>query len=258
MVMQPDSLWGSRSLVWTFAVNDLVVRYKGSILGALWSFLEPILMLGILYLIFSHVFQSAIENYPLYLLLGIIMWNYFARSTNIGLASILARAGIVNQIYFPRAVLPIGSCVTAFIMLGVEFAVFFGFVAGFQFVPPLTILILPVLIVLLFCLTLGLSLILSVAHVRFRDVQHVWSIVTYAGFFLSPVIYDIGIFPPDIAQMLLLNPIAQLLDMAHGAALYGQLPAIPAMIYTGVFSIGLAALGYIIFKRYEFKIVEEL
>ncbi len=256
--MPPSEIWENRSLIRTFAVNDLIIRYKGSLLGALWSFLEPMLMLGILYLIFSHVFKSDIENYPLYLLLGIIMWNYFARSTSTGLGSILARAGIVNQTYFPRGILPISSCVTAFIMLGVEFVVFFGFVAGFRFVPEATILLLPVLVALLFCMTLGISFILSVVYVRFRDVQNVWTIATYAGFFLTPVIYDISIFPEEMGRILLINPVAQFLDMAHGAALYGQLPSAFAMAYTAAFSVGILVVGYIIFKRYEFRIVEEL
>ena len=256
--MQLGQIWRNRSLIRTFAVNDLVLRYKGSLLGALWSFLEPILMLGILYLIFSNVFKSDIENYPLYLLLGIIMWNYFARSTSTGLGIILARTGIVNQTYFPRAILPISSCITMFIMLGVEFVVFFGFVAGFQFVPPATIFVLPVLVVLLFCLTLGISFILSVMYVKFRDVQNIWSIAIYAGFFLTPVIYDMSIFPDHIEQILLLNPMAQFLDMAHDAALYGQLPSAFAITYTAIFSVGMLIVGYIIFKHYEFKVVEEL
>ena len=256
--MIASHIWENRSLIRTFAINDLVIRYKGSLLGALWSFLEPILMLGILYLIFSHVFKSDIENYPLYLLLGIIMWNFFTRSTSMGLGSILARTGIVNQAYFPRDVLPISACVTACIMLGVEFVIFFGFVVGFQFVPSYTILILPALVALLFCMTLGMSFILSIAYVKFRDVQNVWAIVTYAGFFLSPVIYDISIFPDNISQILLLNPMAQFLDMAHGVALYGQLPSAFALAYTGIISIGVLIVGYIIFKHYEFKIVEEL
>jgi len=256
--MELSEIWDNRSLIRTFAINDLIIRYKGSLLGALWSFLEPMLMLGILYLIFSHVFKSDIENYPLYLLLGIIMWNFFGRSTSTGLGSIVARTGIVKQTYFPRDILPISSCITAFLMLGVEFVVFFGFVVGFQFVPPITILILPVLVVLLFCLTLGISFILSVLFIKFRDIQNVWNIVTYAGFFLTPVIYDISIFPEHIGKLLLLNPVAQFLDIAHDAVLYGQLPSVFAISYTAIFSVGILIVGYIIFKHYEFKVVEEL
>lgn len=256
--MTLSEIWDHRSLIRTFAINDLIIRYKGSLLGALWSFLEPMLMLGILYLIFSHVFKSDIENYPLYLLLGIIMWNFFARSTSTGLGSIIARTGIVKQTYFPRDILPISSCITAFLMLGVEFVVFFGFVVGFQFVPPITILILPVLVVLLFCLTLGISFILSVLFIKFRDIQNIWNIVTYAGFFLTPVIYDINIFPEHIGKLLLLNPVAQFLDIAHDAVLYGQLPSVFAISYTAIFSVGILIVGYIIFKHYDFKVIEEL
>ena len=130
-----SKIWEKRSLIRTFAINDLVIRYKGSVLGILWSLIEPLLMLVILYVIFTHIFKSDIENYALYLLLGIIMWSFFSRSTTMGINSILNRAGIVKQVYFPREILPISSCITAFIMLGIEFGVFFAFVAAFQFVP---------------------------------------------------------------------------------------------------------------------------
>jgi len=251
-------IWDKRSLIRTFALNDLVIRYKSSVLGILWSFLEPLLMLAVLYLIFTHVFKSNIENYPLYLLLGIIMWTFFSRSTNMGLNSILGRAGIVNQIYFPREILPISSCITAFIMMGIEFAVFFAFVAGFQFLPPLSIIILPGLLVLLFVLTLGLSFFLSVLNVRFRDVQSIWNIVTYAGFFVTPIIYSLDVFPEELSKLLLINPVAQILEMAHNSVLYGILPNLSDMVYTVGVTFGILVLGYFTFRHYQFKIVEEL
>ncbi len=253
-----SEIWKNRSLIRTFAINDLVIRYKSSALGILWSLIEPLLMLVILYVIFTHVFKSDIENYPLYLLLGIIMWSFFSRSTTTGINSLLSRAGIIKQVYFPREILPISSCITAFIMLGIEFGVFFAFVVAFQFVPSVTILVLPGILILLFVLALGISLFFSVLNVRFRDIQSVWGIVTYAGFFLTPVIYNIDVFPEDIQRILLINPVAQLLEMAHQTVLYGTLPSLENLGYTIGVIFGILILGFLTFRHYQFKVVEEI
>ena len=220
-----SEIWKNRSLIRTFAINDLVIRYKSSALGILWSIIEPLLMLVILYVIFTHVFKSDIENYPLYLLLGIIMWSFFSRSTTIGINSLLSRAGIIKQVYF---------------------------------VPSITILVLPGILILLFVLALGISLFLSVLNVRFRDIQSVWGIVTYAGFFLTPVIYNIDVFPEDIQRILLINPVAQLLEMAHQTVLYGTLPSLENAGYTIGVIFGILILGFLTFRHYQFKVIEEL
>jgi len=228
------------------------------VLGVFWSLLEPLLMMGVMYLIFSHLFKSTIENYPLFLLLGIILWNFFSRSTSMGLGSIVQRAGILNQIYFPRAILPVSATITAFMMMGLEFAVFFGFVIAFQFSPPVTILFLPILIGLMFVLSLGVSLILSVFFVKYKDLQSIWSIVLYAGFFLTPVIYELDIFPKEIKEYLLINPLAHILDMAHSTTLTGNMPLLYSLGYVTMFSFGVLIVGFFVFKHYEFKVIEEV
>src|SRR5574337_565680 len=117
-------LWQKRSLIYNFAITDLKIRYRNSILGFFWTVLEPLLLLGVLYLVFTNIFKSQIEHYGLYLLLGIIMWNTFTRGTEISLNSITSRTGIVTQIYFPREIPAISSTITAFLMMCFEFVVF--------------------------------------------------------------------------------------------------------------------------------------
>ena len=253
-----SQIWKRRSLIRTFAINDLVIRYKSSGLGVVWSLLEPLLMFGVLYVIFTNVFKSTVENYPLYLLLGIIMWSFFSRATTMGIGSIISRAGIIKQIYFPREILPISSCVTALVMMGIEFGVFFAFVVVFQFLPSISILILPGLLFLLFCLSVGISLFLSVLNVKFRDIQSVWGVVMYAGFFISPVIYSLDTFPEELRRFLLINPVAQILEMAHNSVLYGTLPSLSSVAYTVGVTFGILILGYFTFRHYQFKMVEEL
>jgi len=251
-------IWNKRLLIQTFAINDLVVRYRNSILGFFWSILEPLLMLTILYVVFTQLFKSQIENYPLYLLLGLIMWNFFSRSTGMSLTSLLSKAGIVTKIYFPREILPLSSCITALIMLTFEMIIFFVFVLIFRFIPPTTIILLPGLLMIEFILTLGISFPLSIFNVRYRDIQHIWNLLLYAGFFISPVIYSTTTFPPKIRDLFMLNPMAQILEMSHNAVIYGTLPSLFDITYLLSVSFGIFIIGYLIFRKYQSKIIEEL
>jgi len=184
-----------RSLILLLAFNDVKLRYRSSVLGFVWSFLEPLLMLTVLYFVFTNILKSDIENFPLYLLLGLIIWYMFSRATSMGLTSLVNRANIIKNIYFRREIIVVSSCLTAFIMMGFEFAAFAVFIVAFQFVPPITIVFLPLVLIVLFFLSLGLSFLLSVLNVYFRDIQFIWQVLIQAGFFLSPIFYSLDIFP---------------------------------------------------------------
>lgn len=253
-----SKIWSRRSLIRTFAITDLKMRYRKSVLGFFWSVLEPLLMLSVLYIIFTNVIKSDIPYYPLYLLLGLIMWHMLTRATNMSLTSITGRAGIITKIYFPREIPAISSCITAFIMMLLEFAVFSAFLVAFQFVPPLTIAFLPVLLIIEFVLVLGLSLPLSVLNVYFRDVQYMWAVIIHAGFFLMPIIYRLEIFPERLQMVLSLIPIAKILDMAHDVTLYKIIPPAPDWIYIVATSLAILGLGYLIFRRFEARVSEEM
>ena len=120
-------IWQRRSLVILFALNDVKLRYRNSVLGFLWTFLEPLLMLSVLYFVFTNIIKSDIENYPLYLLLGLIVWYMFSRATTMGLSSLLDRSSIIQKVYFRREIVVVSSCLTALIMMTFEFAAFMVF-----------------------------------------------------------------------------------------------------------------------------------
>jgi lipopolysaccharide transport system permease protein len=251
-------IWSRKSLIRIFAISDLMIRYRNSVLGFFWSILEPLLMLSVLYLVFTNVFKSQIESYPLYLLLGLITWNFFARSTGMSLNSIIGRAGIVTKIYIPREILPISACITGFIMMMLEFIIFAVFVVAFRFMPPVSIFVLPGLLLLEFVLVLGISFFLSVLNVRFRDLQSIWNLLLYAGFFFTPVFYSLNTFPSQVKNFLLANPMAQILEMIHNTVLYGAAPDPLALSYISIFSVVVLVVGYTVFRLYESQIVEEL
>jgi len=251
-------IWSRRSLILTFAINDLKIRYRNSVLGFFWSVLEPLLMFSVLYVVFTQLFKNDIPNYGLYLLLGLVMWGMFSRATNIATGSIVGKGGIVTKIYFPRAILPISSCITAFLMMSFEFTVFFAFLIAVQFIPPITILFLPILLILEFILALALAFPLSVINVYLRDVQYIWGVIVHAGFFITPIFYLPEIWPENIRQILFLNPMAHLIDMGHNVALYNKLPTLEGMMYTVIVTFVLLGIGYAIFRKYENGVAQEL
>ena len=253
-----NEVWRRRSLLWHFSVTDLKVRYKNSALGFFWSFLEPLLLLIILSLVFTHVFSFDIENYPLFLLANLILWNAFSRSSNFGLNSFLARAGILSKIYFPREIVVISAVLTAFMMFIFELVVFFMFIVAFQFVPTITLAFIPVPLIILFTLTLGISFALSVTNVFFRDMQSIWTIILQAGFFLTPIIYNLEMLPDFLQNILYFSPLVQIFEMFHNSILYNQLPTSFELTYTILTSIGILLIGYLIFYKYQAKAIEEL
>ena len=253
-----EEMWKFKGILFNFAISDLKIRYRNSVLGVLWSLIEPLLMLGVLFFVFSTMFKFEIENFPIYLLIGIICDNIFKNSTVFALNSLTNRSTLMTQIYFPRSIPGISSGITASIMLIFELIVLGIFMVVLQFTPPITILILPLILALQFLLVLGISLPLSVLNVKFKDTEFIWMVVVHAGFFLTPIFYQFDMLPNYVQSILQFSPVVQIVTMSHHVVLYGVLPPINSILYA-VFSISvITAIGYLIFRKYQAKIVEEV
>ena len=251
-------IWQKRSLIYNFAISELKIRYRNSILGFFWTFLEPLLMLTVLYLVFTNIFKSQIDHFPLYILLGIILWNMFSRGTNIGLNGILSRSSILTQIYLPLEIPSISSAITSFLMLCFELTVFGIFMLVFQFTPSYTIVFLPLVLLLEFILVLGLSLPLSVLNVRYRDTQFIWAVILQVGFFLTPIFYKLDILPEYVQKILYFSPMVQIVNMAHEITLYGTIPSIESIQIAITTTLLIFALSYAIFRKIKVRVMEEL
>jgi lipopolysaccharide transport system permease protein len=246
------------SLIFSIAISDLKLRYKNSVLGFVWTFLQPLLFLGVLYVVFNTILGSKIPHFPLYLLIGLVLWNSFSRTTTSSMMSFVSRRDLLSKVYFPREILPISTNITSFIMMCFDLCAFAVFVVLFNFIPPWTIIFLPILLILLFILTLGLSFMLSVGNVFFRDLEHIWGIALQAGFFLAPVFLSMDVYPPALRHVIAFIPISLMIDMAHNIVIYGQLPSIGAFAYLAVSSLVILGLGYITFKKFESRAIEIL
>jgi lipopolysaccharide transport system permease protein len=253
-----QELCSHRQLIWAIAWGDFKWRYKNSVLGYFWSLLEPLVMFVILYIVFSNLMKVQVEHYQLFLLMGIIMWNFFVKATTLGLNAIVGKPSLVQKVYFPRDILVISACITAMLQSLFESLIFILFMAFLSI--PLTwyIIYLPLILAMYFILTVGTSLALAALNVIYRDIQFIWAVVLQAGFFITPILYPLSIFPPALQSMFRLNPIGQIIITSRDCVLYGYAPFWLSLTYACVVSIIIFIAGYAVFLKLEPRFVEEM
>lgn len=247
-----------RRLITNFAVSDLRIKYRNSVLGFMWTFLEPLLMLGVLYVVFTNVFRNDIEHFPLYLLLGLIVYNAMQRGTDMGLSSIVSKSGLMTQVFIRQEVPAVSATMTAGIMLCLEMVVFGIFMAAFGFLPTATVLLLFPILALELVLILGLNLPLSVLNVRFNDVQFIWRVIMQAGFFLTPIFYTMEILPGAMRGILEWTPMVQIMVMARDVAIYDSVPEAGSVLIAVGTTLAVLGAGYAVFRAMRARIVEML
>ena len=253
-----EEMWKTRGILFNFAVSDLKIRYRNSILGVLWSFVEPLLLLAVLFIVFSTMFKFEIPNFPIYLLLGIVCYRFFQNGTTLALNSLTNRSSTITQIYFPRSIPGLSAGITSAIMLVFELMVLGIFMAAFQFIPTVTILLLPLVLALELLLIFGIALPLSVLNVKFKDTEFIWGVVLSAGFFLTPIFYQFDMLPEAIRNVLQFSPMVQIVTMAHHVVLYGMLPSVNTVLYAVGSISAITVIGYLIFRKYQAKIAEDM
>ena len=207
----------NRILLNELSKTDFKLRYQGSILGYLWAIIRPFLMFGTMYLVFAKFlrFGDEIPHYPVYLLVGTVLWNFFIECTNQGIQSLLIRSDLMRKIAFPKWIIVLSATTTALINLGINFVVIilFSFFSGIA--PNLGWLLVPFLILELYLLSLGLALLLGSVNIKYRDVQSIWEVLVQALFYAVPIIYPIQMvatYSNFTAHLLMLDPIAQVIQ----------------------------------------------
>lgn len=247
-----------KSLTFNLSLTFLKLRYKGTVLGFFWSFLEPLLLLSVFYFIFNDVFGVKIEHFVLHLFVGLLLFYMFVRGTSMGLSSLSSNAHILSNIKLPKIILPVSYNLTAGIMMLLDFSIFFIYVGITGFMPPLTILFLPLFMLLVFLLSIAISLPLSVLAVKFKDLNYIWALIINVVIFLSPIFWKLETLPKNIQEILQYSPWVQLVSMAQDAAIYNKIPDGNILLYISIFISVVLVAGIIIFRKFEDKIVEDL
>ena len=188
-------------------------------MGYLWSLLRPLFMFATLYVVFVYIFNlnKGIAHYPAYLLLGIVLWNFFTETTTIGMSSVVSRGDLIRKISIPRYLVVLSSSTSALINLGLNLLVVFGFVIANGVHPTLSWLLLPLLLVELFAFALAVAFLLSALYVKFRDISYIWEVFIQAAFYATPIIYSLSLVSERYRGWILMNPVAQIIQDARHA-----------------------------------------
>jgi ABC-2 type transport system permease protein len=200
------------------------LKYADSALGYLWSIAKPMALFSVLYIVFGRFFKLGVgfQHYPVYLLIGIVLWSFFVDATTLSVTSLVARAALLRKLSFPRIVIPISVSLTAAITLAVNLIPIAVFMAWNRLTPRLEWLALLPLLAELFVFTAGVGLILATLFVRFRDVSQVWELVTQLAFYASPIIIPVGFLPPWFQPIAFLNPFVQIMQDTRAVLIYTQ------------------------------------
>ncbi len=249
----------NRALLSELVRTDFKLRYQNSILGYSWSLLRPLLLFLILYLVFAKFlkFGADIPHYPIYLLLGIVLWNFFAEMTTQSLGSIVARGDLIRKIRIPRWIIVLSSSVSALINLGLNLIVVAIFMVFNHVSLMETAPLLLLTIVQIYVLALGMSLFLSAAFVKYRDITYIWEVGIQGFFYLTPILYSISrIKDPVLLKMLFLNPMAQAIQDARYALVTHETVTVNNVLHNSIFrllpyilTIVVLIIGVLYFRR---------
>jgi ABC-2 type transport system permease protein len=245
-------------LTWIISKKDYKLTYFGSVLGYIWSLMQPLLFFGVLYVVFAVIvtFNKGVPDFPVLLLMNIVLFGFFQGATGASVASVVIRENLVRKMSFPRLVIPVSTVVTASINLLFNLGVVIVFMLFYGVHPRWTWLGLILVVAALFVFTTGLAMLLSSLFVRYRDISPIWGVISQALYFASPVFILIESILPHgrvVTRLYLFNPLATLLQQARhwmiGGPVGGASPATlmggrvwllaPAAIALGVFAIGL-------------------
>lgn len=258
----------NRALLSELVRTDFKLRYQGSVLGYAWSLLRPLFMFAILYVVFAIVFKigDEIPNFPIYLLLGIVLWNFFLEMTTQSLGAIVSRGDLIRKILIPRWLIIVSTSIGALINLGLNLMVvlIFALISRMDLLQTSAIILLYVVEIYIFAL--GVSLLLSAMFVKYRDISFIWDVLLQAGFYATPILYPLTLITNEMAQKLIfVNPMAQAIQGARNAFVTPESITISnvwgnnysLLIPLGVVA-GFVVIGVLYFKKESKSFAENL
>lgn len=251
-------LYNYRELLKTNIRKEIRGKYKGSWLGILWTFLNPLLMLAVYSFVFPYILRVNVDNYTIFMIVALIPWNFFTAAIQTGTGSVVANGNILKKVYFPREIIPISITTSQLVNFLITCLIMFVFIifsgVGFSW----HIVIFPLLILIQYLITLASIFILSAVTVFVRDIDHFVSVILMLGFYATPIVYQANMLPDKFQWALKINPMAQIVEAYRAIFYYHQMPDWTMIGIWGIASVVLLIIGYGIFKKLEKSFVEEL
>ncbi len=246
-----------------FLINQLVSRdfktkYKRSFLGVLWSLLNPLLTMTVQYIVFSTLFRFDVPHYQVYLLSGIVMFNFFSEATTQALTSITGNANLITKVYMPKYVFPVTKVLSSCINLGFSFIALYVMILFSGLKITISHLLLPFAMLNMIIFTIGFSLILSSLMVFFRDMQFLYSVAIMLWMYITPIFYPENIIGPKFKWILQLNPLYYFIKYSRNIIFDNSIPTLRLHIICLIFSVGTLIIGSVLFKKLEKKFIFNL
>ncbi len=254
-------IYNYREMLKTNVKKDIRGKYKGSFLGILWSFLNPLLQVVVYWIVFPYLFRGAsIPNYLCYLVTGIIPWTFFITVINQGTMCIRVNAGIIKKVYFPREILVISQTLSGMVNFFISCIIVVIFCIGTGAGISYHIILLPIIAVIQGALSMGIAFVLAAVNVYVQDTEFIVGFILNMGFYGTPVLYSLDMFSGAgiLFQLISLNPLTIIINSYRDIFLYHEWPDVMQLGIVAVLSAVILVVGYAIFKKLEFGFAEEM
>ena len=239
----------------SLVTRDFKKKYRRSVLGVLWSVLNPLLMMLVLYAVFSFMFRFEIDNFALYLILGSILFNLMSGSTNTGLVSIIESADLLKKIRINKAIFPIEKVAFEVVNFVISLIAVTIVMIVSQVAPTLNLLFLPLLIIYMIIFCTGLALMLSALAVYFRDLIHLWGVFCMAWMYATPIFYPVGMLPEIGQQAMLFNPMYQYVTYFREIALWQMTPSLEHNLICLGMALATLLVGILVFRKLQHRFI---
>ncbi|MCI8649343.1 MAG: ABC transporter permease [Anaerotruncus sp.] len=244
-----------RFLIEQLVTRDFKTKYKRSVLGVFWSFLNPLLTMTVQYIVFSTIFKSDIENYPVYLLSGVVLFNFFSEATGMSIMSVVGNASLITKVYVPKYIYPVTRVCSSSVNLLISLLPLLLMILFTH--TPITraylLLVFPLGCLLLFCI--GLAFLLSASMVFFRDTQFIWSVFSLLWMYMTPIFYPENILPPQFAAVHRYNPLYYFVKVTRTIIIDGISPEPRVYLICAIFTLAMLGIGGLVFHKTQDKFV---
>ena len=251
-------IYNYREMLFNLVKKDLRTRYKGSVMGFLWTFINPLLQLLVYSIVFSIIMRVDIDNFPIYLFIGLVPWMFFSGAILSSTSCIINNKDLIKKIYFPRIVIPIS--ITSSVFMNMVYTIPILIIAIYVFGIGISwmIIFLPIIMLLQYFFVVGMCLTFSALNVYFRDLEHILGILMMVWFYLTPIVYSIDMIPAKFKWIIYVNPMAVIISAYRDILFYNIMPNFQQLGIIFIYSLVFLILGYFIFEKLQKNFVEEL
>ena len=250
-----ENFYKYRHLLRELVIRDVKVKYRRSVLGLVWSILNPLLMMLVITAVFSTIFKFNVENFPAYYLLGALIFNFNNEATMLAMTSIRGGAGLIKKVYIPKYIFPLEKIMYAFVNALFSLIAVIIVLVILKIELTWTILLFPIPLIYVLVFSTGLGLILATMNVFFRDTEHLYGVFVTAWMYLTPIIYPMEILPEMMQKLMILNPLYHYVEYFRMVVLYGMVPSLKENMVCLACSLIFLIIGLIVFKKNQDKFI---